>query len=461
MTIDTPSAIAVTGARPLRAQRLPGLLTIVTDSRSIRAGETYLALRGERFDGHAFVADAFAKGAATCIVADAASVPEGRPALLVSDTLRAYLDLAHLARGRIRGPVVAITGSAGKTTTKAFLAQLLSAADVPAVATPENENNEIGVSKFFLRLDDDDARVAVVEMGARKYLDLDVLVDCALPNIGILTNIGEAHMEIFGTRERLAATKWGLFARGARAVLNLADEVSRARANTLPAPPLWFGVGEALPPIGAPAVVVRDATTLVVHDGTARVEHPIEVRVPGTHNRANLAAAIAAAIALGTSPSQLAPHVGELTLPAGRYESHALAHGGRLIFDAYNASLSGTLATLATFAQETAMRRIAVLGGMAELGDESAVMHERAGSAAARAADVVLAGGAFAEATARGAREAGLAADAVVCYGDNAAAVAWLRANLTAGDVVLLKGSRMYAMEEIRRALTPQTERSA
>jgi UDP-N-acetylmuramyl pentapeptide synthase len=278
MTIDTPSAIAIIGARPLRAQRLPGRLAIVTDSRTIRAGETYLALRGEHFDGHAFVADAFAKGAATCIVADAASVPEGAPALLVSDTLRAYLSLAHLARRRIHGNVVAITGSAGKTTTKAFLLQLLTAAGVPAIATPGNENNEIGVSKFLLNLEEDDARVAIVEMGARKHRDLDVLVDCARPDIGVLTNIGEAHMEIFGTRERLAATKWGLFARDARAVLNLADEASLARASTLTAPPLWFGVGDALPPLGAPAVIVRDTTTLIVHDGTARVEYPIADR---------------------------------------------------------------------------------------------------------------------------------------------------------------------------------------
>ena len=124
----------------------------------------------------------------------------------MNDTTQAYLELAHLARTRTRGGVIAITGSAGKTTTKAFLAQLLKGGNIPAVATPENENNEIGVSKFLLSLDDGDTRVAIVEMGARKYRDLDPLVDAARPDVGILTNIGEAHLEIFGSQRRLADT---------------------------------------------------------------------------------------------------------------------------------------------------------------------------------------------------------------------------------------------------------------
>jgi UDP-N-acetylmuramoyl-tripeptide--D-alanyl-D-alanine ligase len=447
MTVDAQLSIAALDARTLRAQRLPGRLAISTDTRTLQPGDTYLALRGERFDGHAYVAQAFEKGAAACIVSDPAVVPDGVPALLVNDTTQAYLELAHLARTRTRGGVIAITGSAGKTTTKAFLAQLLKGGNIPAVATPENENNEIGVSKFLLSLDDGDTRVAIVEMGARKYRDLDPLVDAARPDVGILTNIGEAHLEIFGSQRRLADTKWGIFERGARAVLNLNDPTSCERAVDLHAPPLWFGIGDAVPPPGAPAVVIRDAQTLVVHDGTARIEHPIDVRVPGAHNRANLAAAFAGAVALGHPPVQLLAAIEAVTLPAGRYESFALPGGARLIFDAYNASLSGTLATLETFGTEPATRRIAVLGGMAELGPESAEMHERAGRLAAERADVVLCGGDFRAATLRGAGAKGVA------YDGNAGAIAWLQSALRDGDVVLLKGSRKYAMEAIAHAL--------
>jgi len=447
MTVDTQLAVAALDARTLRAQRLPARLGISTDTRTLRSGETYLALRGERFDGHQYVAEAFAKGAVACIVTDPAVVPDDMPALLVHDTTAAYLDLAHLARTRTRGGVVGITGSAGKTTTKTFLAQLLAGSAIPAVATPENENNEIGVSKFLLSLDEGEPRVAIVEMGARKFRDLDPLVDAARPDVGILTNIGEAHLEIFGSHRRLADTKWALFERGARAVLNLNDVVSRARAADLPAPPLWFGIGDATPPSGAPAVVVRDAHTLVVHDGTARTEHPIDVRVPGAHNRANLAAALAGAVALGHPPAKLLGGVASVTLPAGRYESFALPGGVRLIYDAYNANLSGTLAALEAFAAEPAARRIAVLGGMAELGPQAAEMHERAGRAAAERADIVLCGGDFRAATLRGAGERGVA------YDGNAEAIAWLQSELHDGDIALLKGSRTYQMETIARAL--------
>jgi UDP-N-acetylmuramoyl-tripeptide--D-alanyl-D-alanine ligase len=434
------------------ADVLPAELQIGTDTRSIVPGSTFLALRGERFDGHAYVAEAFARGAAAAIVADPTAVPPGAPAIVVADTLAAYLHLARLARARLRGSVIAISGSAGKTTTKAYLLALLQAAGVPATATPENENNEIGVSRFLLGLEDADARVAIVEMGARKYADLDVLVDAARPDLAVLTNIGEAHLEIMGSRARLAHTKWGLFRGGARAVLNLADAESRARAASLGAPPMWFGLGAETAPAGARAVVVRDPQTLVLSGPDGPTELAIDARVPGEHNRRNLAAALATIAAAGFPLAAVAAHVSALQQPAKRYETIELAGGKRLIFDAYNASLSGTLATLDAFAGERAARRIAVLGSMAELGDDAPQMHRRVGAAAAGASEIILAGGDFAAEIVRGAAEAGAAAR-VHAYAENAAAVAWLRANARAGDAILLKGSRKYKMEEIADAL--------
>ncbi|GAC1410218.1 MAG: UDP-N-acetylmuramoyl-tripeptide--D-alanyl-D-alanine ligase [Candidatus Velthaea sp.] len=456
MTLAQPAMLAALGARTLLAQQLPAQLQIVTDTRAIAGGDTFLALIGERFDGHDFVNAAFERGAAACIVSDAARVPADRPAIIVEDTLATYLQLARLARRRIRGRVVAITGSAGKTTTKAFLLQLLQAAGIASTATPENENNEIGVSKFLIGLDEGDARVAIVEMGARKFGDIDVLVEAAEPDVSILTNVGEAHLEIFGSRERLAHTTWGVFRTHARAVLNLSDEVSRSRAAALPVTPIWFGTGSLAPPPGEPGVVVRDARCVMVHDGIARTEFDVDITVPGEHNRRNAAAALAGAIALGYPPAALVPHLAALHLPPGRYQRIPLAQGDTLVFDAYNASMSGTLATLHAFAEEPAQRRIAVLGSMAELGPEAPQMHRRVGRAAAGSSDVILVGGEFAADMERGALDAGTAAHAVVRYADNADAIEWLRLHARAGDAILLKGSRKYKMEEIAAALGAQ-----
>jgi UDP-N-acetylmuramoyl-tripeptide--D-alanyl-D-alanine ligase len=179
--LPTREAIEATGANVLGENALPESLFLQTDTRAIERGATFLALRGERFDGHAYVEEAYARGAVCAIVDDASVVPPGRAALVVPDTLQAYLDLGGLARSRIRGMVVAVTGSTGKTTTKQFILALLRAAGIPAAATPENENNEIGVAKFLCALEDGDERVAVVEMGARKFRDLDVLVAAARP----------------------------------------------------------------------------------------------------------------------------------------------------------------------------------------------------------------------------------------------------------------------------------------
>jgi UDP-N-acetylmuramoyl-tripeptide--D-alanyl-D-alanine ligase len=456
MMLPVNDAIDALHAHALVAAALPERLLVQTDTRAIERGATFLALRGERYDGHTYVEEAFARGAVCAIVDDPSSVPAGRAALVVSNTLLAYLELGGLARARIRGTVVGITGSTGKTTTKQFLLALLRGAGVPVTATPENENNEVGVARFLCGLADGDERVAIVEMGARKHRDLDVLVAAARPDVGVLTNIGEAHLEIMGSRERIAETKWALPAGSRRAALNLADEASRAKAASLAAAPIWYGIDDERPPHGQRAVVIeRDAVRTVAEDG-ATAMHRIAIRFPGDHNRRNLGGAFAAAllcierVAAGATVEQLAEAVGTLALPHGRYEVIELVNGVRLVFDAYNASLSGTLATLATFGREEAERRIAVLGSMAELGSDAPAMHEKIGEIAAKRTTVVLAGGSFAADTARGVE---LGGGIVVRYGSNDAAIAWLLANVRAGDAILLKGSRMYRMEQIAAAL--------
>jgi UDP-N-acetylmuramoyl-tripeptide--D-alanyl-D-alanine ligase len=450
MRLPTPEATEITHATTLAAELLPPTLLIQTDTRAIERGATFLALRGERFDGHHYVDEAFVRGAACAIVDDASAVPSGRPALVVADTLQAYLDLGSLVRRSVRGTVVAVTGSTGKTTTKQFLVALLRAAKFGAAATPENENNEVAVGKFLCGLQAGDERVAIVEMGARKYRDLDVLVAAARPDVGVLTNIGEAHLEIMGSRERIAETKWAVPSGSSRAVLNLDDAVSRERAASLPTPPMWYGIDDERPPLGQRAVIIKPEAVWTIAEDGAPDTHRVTIGFPGDHNRRNLAAAFAAALLCGAGFGALADAVTEMTLPHGRYEIVELPDDVRLIFDAYNASLSGTLVTLATFGREEAERRIAVLGSMAELGSEAPAMHEKIGEIAATRVDIVLAGGKFGADTARGVAAKG---GNVVRYETNEEAIAWLRANLRRGDAILLKGSRVYKMEQIAEAL--------
>jgi UDP-N-acetylmuramoyl-tripeptide--D-alanyl-D-alanine ligase len=454
MRLPTNDAIAVLDGVVVNRDHLPGTIAVSTDTRAIRPSETFLALRGENFDGHRFVTNAVASGASAVIVDDASALPEGQAGIVVADTLAAYLALGGLARDRVRGPVIAISGSTGKTTTKAFAMRAFEAAGKAVVATPENENNEIGVAKFLLSLEDGDERVAIVEFGARKYRDLDPLVRAARPDIAALTNIGEAHLAIMGSRERLAETKWGLFDGGARAVLNLADDASRSRASALAQPPLWFGIDAERPAEGARAVIVRLDDVLAIEPGVTRAL-PLHVDVPGDYNRRNLAAAFATAWAAGVDPATVTAAAPHFDLPHGRYERMQIAGGPTIIFDAYNASMSGAQATLAAFARERVPgRRIVVLGSMAELGDESVLMHQRVGAAAAASADIVLVGGDYAAALAVGTQAMGLAPEALITYQTNDEAIAWLREHARPDDFVLLKGSRMYRMEQIVAGLS-------
>jgi UDP-N-acetylmuramoyl-tripeptide--D-alanyl-D-alanine ligase len=450
--IPFDAAVRATSAEVVDAERAPGHLRVATDTRSIQPGDAFLALRGDRFDGHDYTKDAVAAGAATLIVDERSAAVAGVTTLIVPDTLHAYLALARVARDRFEGLVVAITGSAGKTTTKELLAQLLRVHFGDRVAaSPANENNEIGVSKFLLNDANESRDVLVVEMGARHYDDIAPLVNAARPDLGILTNVGEAHVEIMGSRERLAHTKWGLFSGGARAVLNARDDESLQRAPSLLEAPHWFAAtDDERISTGGRTTLLVGTTRLIAIDGDREDERSVDVRLPGAHNRANLAAAIAGAREMGVPLDAIVDAIPGLTLPKGRYEAIDLPGRPRIIFDAYNANMTGMFAALDAFAGEAGKRRIAVLGSMAELGDEAPAMHEQVGErAAATAVDVLLVGGKYAGELARGAAAAGLASERIVRFESNDEAARWIDTNGRPGDVVLLKGSRVYALEEI------------
>jgi UDP-N-acetylmuramoyl-tripeptide--D-alanyl-D-alanine ligase len=453
--IPLETALRVTEATLEDGEFAPAALRVSTDTRTLERGDTFVALRGERYDGHDFAAEAVRRGAAMLVLERRLRSERGTPAMLVRDSQRAYMALAASARDLFRGSVVAITGSAGKTTTKAFLTQLLAARYGERVlAAPGNENNEIGVSKLLLRASNAEHDVLVVEMGARKFGDVAALVEIARPQLGILTNVGEAHLEIMGSRERLADTKWALFGAGARAVLNADDPVSLARAATLAREPHWF----AAVPESRSLAAYEAMRTLTAVIGERRLCSRAEgralivetrVRVAGEYNRHNVAAAVAGAVELYVPLDRLASGIAHLRPPPGRYDSIAIGGGIRLIYDAYNANASSMIAALDAFRTETAARRIAVLASMAELGDESRALHERVGAHAAGAVDVLVVQGEFAADLARGAERGGLKPTQIVRVEANAETARWLREHARRGDVVLLKGSRKYKLEEI------------
>lgn len=458
MKISTSLAIARLGAQVRNGDRLPPHLDVITDTRGLAPGQTYLALHGERFNGHTFARDAFVAGAAALVVDDASALPADAPALVVAHTREAFMQMAALAREAFEGTVIAITGSAGKTTTKDFIAQLLEVASPGRVhATPLNENNEIGVSKMLLALRPED-RFAVVEMGARHYRDIALLVHIAQPHVAVLTNIGEAHLEIMGSRERLAQTKWDLFCENALPVVNLDDELSMARAATLTRTPAFFGVRSRGTPLGnaasARTVLGREDQTLELIDAaitsSPHLLGALPAAIAGRHNLTNAAAAVAAALTAGIASAVVGAGLAHLALPHGRYERIELAGFAPLIYDAYNASPEGMLATIATFALEPASRRIAVLGSMAELGEGAARLHRAVGAAAAHASlDVVLIGGEHVDDFERGLLAERFPAEHIVRFASNHAAAQWLAVHAQPGDLVLLKGARRYKLEEI------------
>lgn len=463
MKISLDAAIAASGARVLVRGALPIAARFSTDTRTLVSGDLYVALRGTSFDGHAFVAEALACGASGIVVDDAHAVPGGVGALVVDDTTAAYLAFAGVARSQSHARVVAITGSAGKTTTKHVLAGLLERVQSGHVtATHANENNEIGVAKLFLGAPEETAYV-VVEFGARHFGEIAPLARAARPDLAVLTNIGDAHLEIFGSRERLRETKYGIFATGARAVVPArpsergvtGDDVSRDDVARI-----YFFAGDAADARLAQPLHGRDTTVvlegrerLVILSGeradTDAASFETRVTVEGNHNLRNVAAAAAAAVGLGIDPASIATALRDADLPAGRYERVALGTLA-IVYDAYNASMEGTLATLASFEAEDAARRIVVLGSMAELGVDASEMHARVGGAiASERIAYLLVGGDFAGDLAHGARAAGYPEDRIVAVASNSEAVTWLDANARAGDCILLKASRRYRFEEI------------
>jgi UDP-N-acetylmuramoyl-tripeptide--D-alanyl-D-alanine ligase len=424
---------------------------VVIDSRAVQAGDLFVALRGENHDGHAFVAQARAAGAVGAVVSEWVEVE--LPQLQVGDTLVALQQMGAAARAQFRQPVVAVTGSNGKTTTKQMLAAVFAARG-PVLATVGNLNNHIGVPLTLLRLRDEH-RTAVIEMGANHPGEIALLTSLARPDVGVVTQAGDAHLEGFGSREGVARAKGELFAGldGGIAVINADDSYAglwrqlAARASILS-----FGL-HAQADVRAEQIefepledAVGSRFVLRTPTGSASVHLPM----PGRHNVMNALAAAACGIALGLDADVIASGLARVEGARGRLSWLATPEGARVLDDSYNANPSSLRAAMELLAGLRG-RRWLVLGGMAELGPEAPRLHREAGALArSLGIDRLYTLGALAAEAAQG---FGAGAEA---FTDVQAMAEALHASLSADTVVLVKGSRSARMERVVAALTGQ-----
>jgi len=442
----------------LRGARGLAIASVSTDTRALGPGALFVAVRGETFDGHDYTGEALARGAAALLVARENAAPAGSPAIVVDDTVAALGELARGHRARFAAPVVAITGSNGKTTTKELCARVLEAAGRRVRRTPGNLNNHIGLPLSVLALEPAD-ELLVVEMGMNHEGEIDHLARIAAPTVGAITNVAPAHLGLLGSLEAIARAKGELFARlgpGATAIVNADDPNCVAQSARFAGAKLHFAVRASAEFRARDVRAERGqaAYTLECPAGSAA----IRMRAPGLHlvdDGLCAAAAAFASGALGARPlDAIRAGLESFAGVPGRSALIETRAGLRVLDDSYNANPHSVAKGLETLAElRMSGRTIAVLGDMFELGPDEAELHAGVGrAAAASGVDVLVAVGALSKHTAAAAREAG---GAVVLEADGAeAAAAHVRAHAKPGDVVLVKASHGMKLERVVRILT-------
>lgn len=454
-------------------------LGLTWDSRDVHEDDVYVALPGERVDGHTFIDEALRKGAHVILCTQRVSENTqilagemGAAILEVSSTFAAITDLARAWRGFIKGTVIALTGSTGKTTTKNLLRDVL-ATTYRVVATHANQNNELGVPKTLLDADPE-TEFVVVEMGMRGTGQLADLCSFVRPDMALITNIGEAHIELLGSREAIARAKSeaveALPNGTGIAVLNYADDhtllvCEAAQTAKRGIQVLYFDGSGAFDPITNEGVPCVWASSIELDEKgcphfdlhVPGLTDPLacEVGLQGLHNVHNACAAAALAYRVGVSLESIASGLKAAVPEVGRQQMLAGKGDVTVINDAYNANPDSMRASLAMFsALNVKHKRYAVLGDMGELGDFAQACHEGVGQfAATQDIDYLVCVGDLARYIAEGAREAGFPAERIIAVATRGEALNELETRLEAGDAVLVKASHSMELERIVRGL--------
>ncbi len=423
--------------------RIPGEVSGYSiDSRTLQPGELFIALRGPNHDGHDHVAEALTKGAPAALVKKDAAVAFLDRTIAVTDTYEALRRLASYARDRWQGTLTAVTGSAGKTTSKEAIAALL-AAEMPVSKTGGNLNNHVGLPLSVLRLEDS-ARAAVVEIGMNHAGEIRELARVARPDIGVVTNVGYAHIEFFDSLEGIALAKRELIESlgpDGAAVLNADDERVRSFARVHPGRSITFGLSEGADVRATNLENAAEAACFTV-DGAR-----FETQLMGLHGVRNVLAGIAVARLFGIPAGRLADAA--RALAPGNMRGERFTRRGITVYnDCYNSNPDAVRVMLDLIRISPARRRIAVLGEMLELGRWSEALHRDIGYYVVECGFSMLVGirGA-ARHLVDAAKVAGLAADAAYFFDDPAQAGSFLCQVAHEGDVILFKGSRGTRVE--------------
>jgi len=434
------------------------LTGVSIDTRTLEPGEVFVALRGDRFDGHDFVDEALTSGAAAVIVDDERALPrDGRrlavPFVLVTDTVEALGRLAASYRSTLGGlsaTIIAVTGSNGKTTTKEMIFQALSSRG-PAVRSIRSFNNHIGVPLTVLSIEETH-RWAVLEMGTSAPGEIRALAAIARPDVGLVTNVAETHLAGLGSRDGVARAKGELIhalPAAGTAVLNIDDSLCAGLAALTNGRVIFFGRSRAADVFATDIRETADGVSFRLND-----RRPVRLRVLGEHNALNAAAAIAVCRRLGLAEDEIAAALERLSGVPLRLR---IRRGGgvTVLDDTYNAnpqSMRGALGSLTHLPCEG--RRVLVCGDMRELAAASKALHRDLGSrVAATEIHLLITVGEEAQTVGEAAAAAGFPADAVHHAESTADAVALVPALLEPGDLVLVKGSRAMRLERVVEAL--------
>ncbi|MGP1383293.1 MAG: UDP-N-acetylmuramoyl-tripeptide--D-alanyl-D-alanine ligase [Thainema sp.] len=419
---------------------------VTTDTRELKPGDLFVALRGENFDGHQFVDTAIANGAIAAVV-EADGDFGDLPVLQVSNTLQAYQAIAHWWRQQFSIPVIAITGSVGKTTTKELIAAVLGTHGM-VLKSAANFNNEIGVPKTLLQLGAEHD-YAIVEMGMRGRGEIALLSQIAAPDIGVITNVGTAHIGRLGSEHAIAEAKCELLAEmpnSSLAILNHDNDRLIRTSQTV-----WSGKTVTYGLTGGDLQgQLNEADQTLTVEGVT-----LPLPLPGEHNALNYLAALAVAKALNLSWQPLAQGV-DVDLPSGRAKRHVLSNDIVLLDETYNAGVESMQAALKLLASIDGTRRIAVLGTMKELGEHSVMLHHRVGqwvNDLKLDALMTLADEAEAQAMAEGA-----APVSTQQFTNHQDLINALKSEMRQGDRILFKASRAVALDQVVEGILKSEE---
>ena len=446
-------AAAALGLPQMQAQAT--LADVCTDTRKIQPGSLFVCLRGERFDGHSFASQAAQLGAAALLVDH--PVDADVPQLVVTDTCKALLQLAGWYRRRFQLPVVGLTGSVGKTTTKEFIALVLGA-KYNTLKTQGNLNNEIGVPQMLLRLEDSHT-AAVIEMGMNHFGEISRLTRAVAPTVGLITNIGVSHIENLGSRAGILQAKLEILegmAPDAPLIVNMDNDMLRT-VKLGDRPLLTFAIDDQSADFTATDIAEQGSTTtFTVHHST--FTQPVTIPTVGIHNVYNALAAMAVGYVTGVDPVAAAAALANY-VPAGMRQNLVQVGGVQVIEDCYNASPDSMRAALQTLGKLPVHRRYAVLGAMLELGDYAKEAHTQVGKMAAEnGIDGVLAYGADAAYIVEAAKQAGL--ENARLFDTKEALAQSLAQQVQPGDGVLFKGSRGMHLEDVMHTVYERWEKA-